>query len=106
MANAKVKSKARAKSMKARAPEYQGLCLTCNYAPTCVRRLHHGKPVWQCEEFDDFQPIVRRTVAGAESDREITPLELYQGLCCNCENNEICRIPKAEGGVWHCEEYA
>ena len=31
--------------------------------------------------------------------------DLLRGLCCNCENNEICVIPKSEGGVWHCEEY-
>jgi hypothetical protein len=106
MANAKVKSRAKAKSGKAREPEYQGLCLTCNHAPTCVRRLHHGEPVWQCEEFDDFQPVVRRTAAPTEEKPHIATSDLYKGLCCNCENNEFCQIPKTEGGVWHCEEYA
>jgi hypothetical protein len=26
-------------------------------------------------------------------------------LCLNCEVRESCKFPKAEGGVWHCEEY-
>jgi hypothetical protein len=49
---------------------------------------------------------VRRTVVHAEEKPEIDPSKLYLGLCCNCENNETCQIPKTEGGVWHCEEYA
>lgn len=87
--------------------EYKDLCSTCNYGSTCVRRQHHGKPVWQCEEFDDFQPAPKRTVVRtAAAKRKAKPSKLYLGLCSNCENNEICVIPKTEGGVWHCEEYA
>ena len=92
--------------------EYNDLCITCNYGPTCVRREHHNKPVWYCEEFDDYQPPPKRPVdltVKAERARESAMAEkisdLSRGLCCNCENNEICVIPKSEGGVWHCEEY-
>ena len=92
--------------------EYNDLCITCNYGPTCVRREHHGKPVWYCEEFDDYQPPPKRPVGltvKTERAREAAVAEkiqdLMRGLCCNCENNEICVIPKSEGGVWHCEEY-
>jgi hypothetical protein len=29
----------------------------------------------------------------------------FKGLCVNCANRHTCLLPKAEGGVWHCEEY-
>ena len=28
-----------------------------------------------------------------------------RGLCCTCEDCRVCKYPKPEGGVWHCEEY-
>jgi len=86
--------------------ENRDLCLTCNYGPTCVRRKHHGQPVWYCEEFDDYQPAkpkaVKRERKSATAKRGSV---IFQGLCVNCENNQICAIPKTEGGIWHCEEY-
>jgi hypothetical protein len=27
------------------------------------------------------------------------------GLCSTCESAPLCKIPKPEGGVWHCEFY-
>jgi hypothetical protein len=88
--------------------EYNDLCMTCNYAATCVRRKHHNGPVWFCEEFDDYQPPPKesaRVSAAADlaEKEEISPH--LKGLCCNCGNREICTIPKSEGGIWHCEEY-
>jgi hypothetical protein len=92
--------------------EYNDLCITCNHGPTCVRREHHGKPVWYCEEFDDYQPppkgpvgLTAKEELAKESAMSEKISDLLPGLCCNCENNEICMIPKSEGGVWHCEEY-
>lgn len=92
--------------------EYNDLCVTCNYAATCVRRKHHGKPVWYCEEFDDYQPPAEKsaktsaiTDLAEESEMAEDTSPRFKGLCCNCENRETCVIPKSEGGVWHCEEY-
>jgi hypothetical protein len=31
--------------------------------------------------------------------------ESFRGLCVNCAHRCECLLPKAEGGVWHCEEY-
>jgi hypothetical protein len=28
-----------------------------------------------------------------------------KGLCVNCAYRDTCLLPRAEGGVWHCEEY-
>jgi len=92
--------------------EYNDLCTTCNYGPDCVRRKHHGKPVLYCEEFDDYQPSPEKPYrAFADYDpkekTEISRLSSARstGLCAFCENQDICTIPKKEGGVWHCEEY-
>jgi hypothetical protein len=29
----------------------------------------------------------------------------FKGLCMNCDHRFECRLPRPEGGVWHCEEY-
>lgn len=29
-----------------------------------------------------------------------------KGLCVNCAYRDTCLLPRAEGGVWHCEKYA
>lgn len=34
-----------------------------------------------------------------------TEADACKGLCVNCANRFDCLLPKAEGGVWHCEEY-
>lgn len=92
--------------------EYNDLCSTCNYGPDCVRRKHHGKPVLYCEEFDDYQPSPEKPHRGFADYDPGEKLETSKlatsrsmGLCAFCENQDICTIPKKEGGVWHCEEY-
>lgn len=107
MANAKTSSLNRKEQVAAAKLELSGLCLTCNYAETCVRREHHGKPVWYCEEFDDFQPESKGTVVREKRVASTeTAMEAYKGLCLNCDNRQVCVIPKSEGGIWHCEEYS
>jgi hypothetical protein len=86
--------------------EYKDLCSTCNYGPTCVRRQHHGKPVWQCEEFDDFQPAPKRTIPPKAAERKVRSSRAVRGLCESCDNIDICSIPETDGGIWHCEEFA
>ncbi|MCF7919234.1 MAG: hypothetical protein K9N06_04920 [Candidatus Cloacimonetes bacterium] len=33
------------------------------------------------------------------------PQKVFKGLCTNCENRFICKLPRPETGVWYCEEY-
>jgi hypothetical protein len=40
-----------------------------------------------------------------DTKRRAKDAEEYKGLCANCANRQDCLMPKAEGGVWHCEEY-
>ena len=32
-------------------------------------------------------------------------IDLYKGLCINCDNRNTCKLIQPNGGVWHCEEY-
>lgn len=105
MAKAKTKSLSRKESDRPEKRDFNDLCSTCNDSQTCVRRAHHGKPVWQCEEFDDFQSPSKVKVLRTAAAGETKPSKSLQGLCTNCDNREICVIPKADAGVWHCEEY-
>jgi hypothetical protein len=86
-----------------------GLCSTCNNNPDCFHRARRG-PALFCEMYDDYMglPVVGnperatrlgRGAAGAEDAAS------GAGLCVNCENRNICNLPKPAGGVWHCENY-
>lgn len=87
--------------------EYNDLCTTCNNAPECISRKNIIRPVYFCENYDDFIP--QKTV---EIEVEATPERVsedaiyeFKGLCVNCDHRNTCAFPKPEGGVWHCEEY-
>ena len=82
-----------------------GLCLTCAHAPSCVYLDRATRPVWRCEEFDDGgrDPQPSLFVVPSLDPPEAPSLP---GLCGNCDHLETCSLPKAEGGVWYCEEYS
>ena len=89
--------------------EYDGLCATCNNAPTCTHRINARAPVLQCEEFDGYQAATPKTESvpvpkkGNGNDKEGRQ---FKGLCVNCDHRETCPHADLEGGVWHCEEYS
>ena len=94
--------------------EYKDLCITCNYAQTCFQRRLHRKPVWFCEQFDDYVPQKSKVTYTIDTTKTSTPSSLHvdekklnglKGLCCNCENRETCTYPKPDGGIWNCENY-
>jgi len=90
----------------------KGLCSTCNFSQTCVQLKHKGQPVWYCEEFDNYVPLVSKI-----SDRDTLPTEAdttaiakdklheFKGLCLNCESREVCAFAKSESIIWQCNEY-
>lgn len=88
--------------------EYLGICMTCNYAPTCAHRMRQKEPIWFCEQFDDYQPVHRRIMLTSppKDFRKSTKESVsVKGLCVNCDNLETCKLRKPENGIWHCEEY-
>jgi len=88
-----------------------GICSTCNDVDTCVRRQVHLKPVWDCDEFDNYVPqkAITRDLSYLSGDRSISSIQdlgiSLKGLCMNCQIAANCIYPKSEGGVWHCNEY-
>lgn len=87
-----------------------GLCSTCINADSCVYREARGKDAQYCEMFDAGNgtrptPDATLTTVVKPGDRKKTRQTKLKGLCVNCENRDTCTLPKAESGVWHCEEY-
>ena len=87
-----------------------GLCSTCNNSSTCVHREFRGRDAQYCEMFDignGSRPSHSATLVTAvkPDDRRKGRQAELKGLCVNCENRDTCILPKAESGVWHCEEY-
>jgi len=80
-----------------------GICTTCNHIDDCLFRLRNGRPVWFCEEFDDY--VKMEAVMPEEMQVEPDGQLRFLGLCLNCEERFTCAYPKPESGVWHCEEY-
>ena len=74
---------------------YRELCKTCLHLTTCNRCNEYDLPIVYCERYlsDSSSPF----------NSYIMP-EL-KGLCKNCRNRYTCIIMKAEGGVWHCNDY-
>lgn len=61
--------------------------------------------VYHCEGYAEMHPEAEPLlVPGMVKDE--TPVEPAIGLCLNCEHRDTCTLPRLEGGVWHCEEYA
>ncbi len=86
-----------------------GLCTTCSLVQTCTFPVKSDRPVIFCEEFDGLlrnghveNPDVDALLAYANVKPRRATLK---GLCVNCAVADNCAYPRAEGGIWHCEEY-
>jgi hypothetical protein len=100
------KGKAKGKKAKGKSPEEEGLCATCNNAPGCTLKEGKDGPVYQCEEFDGYQPAPAKIEPiAAPKKGNGKEARQYKGLCVNCEHRETCAHADLEGGVWHCENY-
>jgi len=84
-----------------------GLCSTCNNSTTCVHREYRGRDAQFCEMFDCSNGASHPPSVGLVTPtmRDASEQAGLKGLCVNCENRETCTLPRAETGVWHCEEY-
>ncbi len=89
-----------------------GLCTTCNNSPSCFHHARRGLALF-CEMFDNYlSPSEQVSSTKASSGgvtstmtRSAADVSRLTGLCMNCEMRDSCRMPKPEGGVWHCESY-
>ena len=88
--------------------EFVGLCATCNNAADCVYRKRRGTDAIECEMFDGYaRPNGGngKGMATIATTPEMAKSTEFKGLCVNCEDRDTCKLPRPEGGVWHCEEY-
>jgi hypothetical protein len=98
--------------------EHNDLCTTCNNPPVCDSTRAGRRPVYFCEQFDDYKKpdVIQRpglpekkpkVISEPESSVEQIELadEKHIGICKNCDLRETCMNACAEGGIWHCEEY-
>ncbi len=88
--------------------KFNDLCVSCNHLSLCQSKKNTVRPVYFCEEFDDYIPPLSKIVqqekkTTAYKDRIDNP---NLGLCMNCAHRDDCGYSKSEGGIWHCEEYA
>jgi len=85
----------------------EGLCVTCEYAPSCAFMKMNSQPVMFCEEFREG---TKPDVASAGNIRQrATDFQVdftLKGLCMNCDNHGDCVHEKPFGGVWECENYS
>ena len=83
-----------------------GLCATCNNAESCVYRKRRGTDAVYCEMFDDYVSFSSKDIPSvAMTTPKTTVSGELKGLCVNCVHRDNCKLPRLEGGVWHCEEY-
>ncbi|MCF8069873.1 MAG: hypothetical protein K9L30_14930 [Desulfobacterales bacterium] len=87
----------------------QGICTNCDHNHSCGFLARAKEPVWFCEEFDDSGAVENTTATTPDYSSEVVALEMNStqslGICSNCDNLSTCKLPKAVGGLWHCEEY-
>lgn len=84
-----------------------GLCSTCDNCPDCVYRVSRGADAQYCETFDCGNGASRAQTVTLVTriEPQVREQTSLKGLCVNCENRDSCSLPKAESGIWHCEEY-
>ncbi|OIO65033.1 MAG: hypothetical protein AUJ47_03270 [Candidatus Marinimicrobia bacterium CG1_02_48_14] len=80
-----------------------GLCQNCLHVNECTLRRNPDEAIVACEEHE----IAGGTNLKLHRGTQPKPAEQSQflGLCMNCDIRAECTLPKAEAGVWHCEEY-
>jgi len=77
-------------------------CADCIHADSCLYWTMRAPLDTACC-LAEREKRVEDSVSAAEP--ETSGAYPLKGLCVNCENRFDCRLPKADGGVWHCEEY-
>ncbi len=97
-----------------RRAESSGLCMTCAHVSTCTFLRRDTPPVLCCEEFDGRQEHRSGATADVMAQSATVHTQAtyvrersskFKGLCATCEKRKLCTFPRAEGGVWHCEEF-
>lgn len=84
-----------------------GICTTCNSAPECVNLKASSRPIWHCDQFDDYLPEAKPAPRAADfSPKPVIAINGgHEGLCQNCDNRKSCVNRVAGVAKWECEEH-
>jgi len=70
--------------------------------PKLINRSKEWKLLYVPYPFDDSMKMTSghavESMAGVE-------VETYKDLCLNCQKEDVCTLPRPEGGVWRCEQF-
>lgn len=83
--------------------ELSSLCNTCDHFTSCSFP-DARKNVLHCEIFEN-EPGIAEEVSLYIQPKEQLFFPEVKGICSNCSMLKVCRLPKDQAGVWHCEEY-
>ena len=86
--------------------EENSLCIQCALLLVCDRAIEQNKKVFYCEKYQrsNSSSVSYQSINKEKSTIHIKN-EVQNGLCCICQNREICKIKIPLGGVWHCENF-
>ncbi len=86
--------------------QVSGLCVNCLNVDQCSYYVNHAQPIIFCEEFSCTEPSELRNTAFKTTNKDDSQIiSTVNGLCCNCENVETCKLQKTAENISHCEEY-
>ena len=83
----------------------RSLCCTCLHEEQCLKGRSLECPIVHCELFDCGPPAAAAPVSAMAVVAVRVADPEARGLCVNCDHRLTCKLPRLEGGIWHCEEY-
>ena len=86
---------------------FSSICRNCAHQGSCAGLSRATKPVVFCEEHECGPrrgPVAVEAAARPAVQGQAGAVHML-GLCANCDSRQECKLPKATGGVWYCEEY-
>ena len=91
-----------------------GICVNCVRMELCTSRKNWIGPIRDCEDFEDRRTAALELEVESQSSAmnqsidfsALEEIELYKGICSNCDNQETCGYRTPGQDVWYCEEYS
>jgi len=86
--------------------EENSLCNQCNLILVCDRAEEQNKKIYYCEKFQrSNNSLLSHHLNYPEKSLIDKKNDKQNGLCCICQNRDICKIQIPLGGVWNCENF-
>lgn len=93
----------------------EGLCCTCRFKADCLSYKNSralGKAILYCEEFKEItrhnlKNRVQSSQKECVDDHQLSAAaQIAKGLCVNCGDADICKLPRFGDNVVFCEEHS